>query len=103
MVHKTADVEILQGEVLPLSIDISAVLQAGEVVQSVVATLTEQTAQALIADGIEGTPSVTDTTLNVTVDGRELTPTDRYTLKVLMTIEPNAKVVGTRTTVLCRA
>lgn len=95
MAHTTQLVEVVAGEVLPLSIDVSNVLTAGDTVSTITAKVYEETTLAEVPSVVLGTPSVSvDQRLLITIDARVLTITNRYLVKALLTVAPNAKVLG---------
>jgi hypothetical protein len=103
MSHETGSVEVVRGEVLPLSINVGPALDEGDTVLSVTAEVTEQTTRAVLAGAVIGTPTVTANTLSITIDGRAMVVSNRYTLKALLTIAPDAKVIAVLTPIHCDA
>jgi len=96
MSHVTEALEVTPGEVLPVVVDVTAVLAPGDVVQSIQGRVFEQTGGAEVIGGVMASPvpAVADLALSFTLDARLLKPRNRYQGVFLLTVAPNAKVLG---------
>jgi hypothetical protein len=101
MAFVTDSFDVAKNEILPVAIDVDAMLQPAETVGSVTIELTEETSGAIITGAIVGTPSVTGNTLSITINGTPLVKTNRYQLKALLVITPGQKVLAVLSTVTC--
>lgn len=102
MAHETAPIDVVVGELLPLLVNISLALDAGDTVDIVTATVVEAVTGAAIAAAIAGTPTVTGgSTLHVALDASKLEARNTYFIRAVLTIEAGVKIVTVLIPVTC--
>ena len=100
MAHMTASIDVVAGEIVPLTINADTALGQGETA-TISALVKEETSRQVIADAIVGTPQLTGDVVSLTLDARKLAPYNRYSLITFLTISPGAKIIGIVTPLIC--
>lgn len=94
MSHITSPIDVTEGEILPLSVNVSTALAEGDTVSAVEPLVREITSRKLVEDAVLAGASVTDNVLSLTLDATKLKATNKYEIVALMTVAPGAKVIG---------